>query len=91
MKLTFITTYVCIIFTLFKLYNTQGEFLRLNQPQEHIIIPLINSFEVEYNPFVAPSIKKYRKDLVKYLKKDKDLKFKMKQDEELNAEVDKRK
>ena len=26
-----------------------GEFLRRNQPQEHIIIPLINSLEAEYN------------------------------------------
>jgi len=80
---------IYIIFNIIKYVKPQGEYLRLNQPQEHIIIPLINSFEVEYNPFVAPKIKKYRKDLVKFLKADKDLKFKMKQNDELNAKVNK--
>lgn len=37
-----------------------GEFLRRNQPQEHLFIPLINSLEVEYNPYVAPDIREYR-------------------------------
>jgi hypothetical protein len=63
-----------------------GEFLRRNQPQEHIIIPLINILEAEYNPWFAPNIKKYRKELVK---PDKGLKFMKKLNEELNKEVNK--
>ncbi len=49
-----------------------GDFKRRDEPQEHIIIPLINTKEADYNPWVAPDIRKYRKEA---LKPDKDLEF----------------
>lgn len=62
-----------------------GEFLRRNQPQEHIFIPLINTLEAEYNPLFK-DIRKFRK---KQLEPDKGLKFKKKINEQLNSEVKK--
>ncbi len=38
-----------------------GEFKRRNEPQEHIIIPLIDTKEASYNPWVAVDIRNYRK------------------------------
>ena len=43
-----------------------GEFVRRNQPQEHLIIPLINYSEAEYIPNI--DIRKYRQDIIKQLK-----------------------
>ena len=43
-----------------------GEFVRRNQPQEHLIIPLINSSEAEYIPNI--DIRKYRQDIIEQLK-----------------------
>jgi hypothetical protein len=60
-----------------------GEFLRRNQPQEHIFIPLIDTLEAEY---LIPEIRKYRKIVTK---PDKGIKLKLKIDEELNKEVNK--
>jgi hypothetical protein len=60
-----------------------GEFLRRNQPQEHIIIPLINSLEAEYT--FAPDIKKYRKKLNE---PNKGIKFIIKRNEDLNKKVE---
>lgn len=59
-----------------------GEFLRRNQPQEHIIIPLINNLEVEY-PMIS-DIKDYRKQM---LKKDKSLEIKQKRIKEMQKEL----
>jgi hypothetical protein len=52
--------------------GSSGEIVRRNQPQEHIIIPLINTQEADYNPFVAPDIREFRR---KMLHKDSDLDF----------------
>src|SRR4051812_3638857 len=60
-----------------------GEFLRRNQPMEHIFIPFINTLEAEYNPLFM-DIKKYRKKL---LEPDKGLKYKKKISDQLNSEV----
>jgi hypothetical protein len=49
-----------------------AEFLRRNQPPEHVLIPLINTQEADYNPFVAPDIREYRK---RKLQEDKDIVF----------------
>ena len=57
-----------------------GEFMRRNQPQEHIIIPLINSLEAEYNPLFS-DIRKYRK---KVTKKDKGIEYRKKINNLLN-------
>jgi hypothetical protein len=62
-----------------------GEFLRRNQPQEHLIIPLINNLEAEYNP-VFSDIKKFRK---KSVKKDKGIVFRIKEDKELTEKINK--
>jgi len=59
-----------------------GEFLRRNQPQEHIIIPLINSLEVEY-PMIS-NIKDYRRER---LMKDKNLDYKQKRIKEMQKEL----
>lgn len=56
-----------------------GEFLRRHQPQEHLIIPLINKVTGDYNPFFNLDIKKYRKE---YTKLDKNIKFLAKLDKE---------
>ena len=58
-----------------------GEFLRRNQPQEHIIVPLINSLEAEY--VFAPDIRKYRKSLTKT---DKGIEFRLKINKEMNQQ-----
>ena len=63
-----------------------GEFLRRNQPQEHIIIPLINTLEAEYNSIFAPDIKNFRKEAVK---PDKGVKFKVNISKELDGQVQK--
>lgn len=60
-----------------------GEFLRRNQPQEHIIIPLINSLEAEYNP-VFTDIRKYRR---KVNKKDRGIEYKKKLNNFLNIQL----
>ena len=60
-----------------------GEFLRRNQPQEHIIVPLINILEAEYNPLFM-DIKKFRK---KELETDKGIEYRMKEDKELDARM----
>ena len=49
-----------------------GDFKRRDEPQEHIIIPLINTKEADYNPWVAPDIRKFRKEA---MKPDKDIEF----------------
>lgn len=46
-----------------------GEFVRRNQPQEHLIIPLINSLEAEYAPNI--DIRKYREEMIKELNQNK--------------------
>lgn len=43
--------------------GNNGEFLRRNQPQEHIIIPLINSLEAEYTPLA--DIRKSTEEILK--------------------------
>ena len=48
--------------------GNNGEFERRDQVTEHILIPLLNTFEVEY-PF-APDIKKFRKKYVERINKD---------------------
>jgi hypothetical protein len=45
---------------------------RNNQPPEHIIIPLMNTQEADYNPYVAQDIREYRR---KRLQPDKDIDF----------------
>ena len=47
--------------------GNNGEFMRRNQPQEHVIIPLINSLEAEYTPNI--DIKEFRKNLEKEIEK----------------------
>lgn len=44
-----------------------GEFVRRNQPQEHVIIPLINNLEAEYSPII--DIRKYREEMINKLRK----------------------
>jgi hypothetical protein len=60
-----------------------GEFLRRNQPQEHIIIPLINSLEAEYNPLFS-DIRKYRRKVNKI---DKGIEYKKKLNFLLNSQL----
>jgi hypothetical protein len=62
-----------------------GEFLRRNQPQEHLIIPLINNLEAEYSPLFS-DIKKFRK---KAVEKDKGIVIRIKEDKELVEEINK--
>jgi hypothetical protein len=52
--------------------GSSSEYMRRNQPPEHVIIPLINTQEASYNPFVAPDIREYRR---KRLQTDKDIDF----------------
>lgn len=62
--------------------GNNGEFIRRNQPQEHVIIPLINSLEAEYTPNI--DIKEYRKIIVKEID---EIKSRMKKiDNELNKQ-----
>jgi hypothetical protein len=81
MKIKYITILLLIIINglnarLPKLKNPfQDDLTRNNQPQEHIIIPLINTQEADYNPFVAPDIREYRKAS---LQPDKDIEFQVK-------------
>ena len=58
-----------------------GEFLRRNQPQEHILIPLINSVEAEY--VLIPDIRKYRKTVTT----DRSVEIRKKRNKDLNDEV----
>jgi hypothetical protein len=59
-----------------------GEFLRRNQPQEHILIPLINSLEAEY--VLIPDIRKYRRTITST---DRGVEYRKKMNKDLNNEV----
>ena len=58
-----------------------GEFTRWHQPQEHMLVPFVLDIQADYNPWVAPDIKKFRKQK---LKVDRDLKFKLAEDNKNN-------
>jgi hypothetical protein len=55
-----------------KAMQAADDYTRRIEPQEHIIIPLIDKKEASYNPWVAPDIRKYRK---KRMLPDKDIEF----------------
>ncbi len=55
--------------------QSNDDWTRRNEPQEHVIIPLIDTKEASYNPFVAPDIREYRK---KKTEEDKDVEFQIK-------------
>jgi hypothetical protein len=60
-----------------------GEFLRRNQPTEHLFVPLINNLQAEYNPMFN-DIRKYRKEQVR---EDKGIKFQLKVGEEIDQKL----
>lgn len=61
-----------------------GQFVRRNQPIEHIIIPLMNKLNADYSKWSAPDIKKWR---TKELEKDKDLEYWKKRSERFASEA----